>query len=58
MRTRRVIHYHGRFGHPKIHHAKTSGRAYIMVRARGGGVKRLYQGSKYRKDGIKGRLSL
>jgi hypothetical protein len=45
-RTKHVITYHGRSGHPHIHTAKT-GKKYIMVRARGGGVKRLYEGSKY-----------
>jgi hypothetical protein len=45
-RTKYVITYHGRSGHPQIHTAK-SGKKYIMVRASGGGVKRLYAGSKY-----------
>jgi len=58
MRTRRRISYHGRVGHPIVHTAKTSGRKYIMVRKSGGGVKRLYEGSKYRMDGRKGRLNI
>lgn len=44
------ISYHGRKGRPVIHKAK-SGRLYIMVRAKGGGTKRLYDGSKYTDDG-------
>lgn len=46
-RSRRTITYHGRSGHPMIHRTGT-GRPFIMVRNEGGGVKRLYQGSKYR----------
>ena len=42
----RSITYHKRAGKPVIHTSK-SGRKYIMVRAKGGGVKRLYEGSKY-----------
>lgn len=46
-RTKHVITYHGRSGHPQIHTAK-SGKKYIMVRHPSGrGVKRLYEGSKY-----------
>jgi len=45
-RTKHVITYHGRSGRPQIHTTK-SGRKYIMVRAKGGGRKRLYEGSKY-----------
>jgi len=56
-RTRKLIRYHSRVGHPFIHHAK-NGRRYIMVRKRGGGVKRLYEGSKYRTDGKVKRLRL
>lgn len=48
-RTKKPITYHGRTGRPEIHTAK-SGRRYIMVRAKGGGVKRLYEGSKYREN--------
>jgi len=49
-RTRKTIIYHGRSGRAVIHAAK-NGRKYIMVRAKGGGVKRLYSGSKYTTDG-------
>ena len=49
-RTKKAITYHGRTGRPEIHTAK-SGRRYIMVRAKGGGVKRLYEGSKYTENG-------
>lgn len=45
-RTSRAITYHGRTGHPVIH-TTADGRKYIMVRAKGGGTKRLYNGSKY-----------
>lgn len=49
-RTKKIIKYHGREGHPEIH-TTAAGRRYIMVRAKGGGVKRLYEGSKYVVDG-------
>ena len=45
-RTKNLITYHGREGFPIIHVNK-QGRRYIMVRAKGGGTKRLYEGSKY-----------
>jgi len=45
-----IISYHGRSGKPVIHKTK-GGRLYIMVRATGGGTKRLYDGSKYTDDG-------
>ena len=45
-RARNRITYHGRAGNPIIH-ANKQGRRYIMVRAKGGGTKRLYAGSKY-----------
>ncbi len=38
--------YHGRMGNPVIH-TDEHGKKYIMVRARGGGVKRLYEGYTY-----------
>lgn len=44
--SKKSITYHGRAGHPKVHRTKR-GRKYIMVRKPGGGVKRLYQGTKY-----------
>ena len=46
-RSKNVITYHKRTGKPIIHESKT-GRRYIMVRAKNG-VKRLYEGSKYRE---------
>ena len=46
-RAKKSITYHGRTGKPVVHTAK-SGRKYIMVRAVGGGTKRLYEGSRYR----------
>ena len=45
-RSKNVIEYHRRAGHPQIHVSK-AGKRYIMVRKIGGGVKRLYEGSKY-----------
>lgn len=60
-RSRKTVKYHGRSGKPLIHLAKTVGKRYIMVRAVGGGVKRLYEGSKYAVDAagkIKRRLKL
>lgn len=48
-RTKKKITYHGRTGNPMIHQTK-AGRPYIMVRAEGGGTKRLYQGSRYRTN--------
>ena len=56
-RSRKKITYHGRTGFPIIHATK-SGRKYVMVRAKGGGVKRLYSGSKYRENGAMKRLVL
>lgn len=56
-RTKKTISYHGRVGHPEIHHSK-SGKKYIMVRAVGGGTKRLYEGSKYMSHGKIKRLRL
>lgn len=50
-RAKKAITYHGRTGRPEIHIAK-SGKRYIMVRHPSGrGVKRLYEGSKYRENG-------
>lgn len=49
-RSKEIISYHGRKGKPIIHQAE-SGRLFIMVRKTGGGVKRLYSGSKYTDDG-------
>lgn len=40
-RSKEVYTYHGRSGHPVIHHTE-DGKEYIMVRAEGGGDKRLY----------------
>lgn len=47
----KVIRYHGREGRPVIHQDKRTGRLYIMVRKKGGGVRRLYEGSRYRENG-------
>ena len=49
--------YHGRVGRPLIHITK-SGRKFVMVRAKGGGTRRLYAGSKYRENGTVKRLVL
>ena len=51
-RSPKRITYHGRSGHPLIHLAK-SGIRYTMVRKKGGGVKRLYEGSKYITGGLR-----
>jgi len=56
-RSKRLIQYHGRKGHPVVHYTE-SGKKYIMVRKKGGGVKRLYEGSKYRENGKVKRLKL
>ncbi len=56
-RSRKKITYHGRTGFPIIHTTK-GGRKYIMVRAKGGGVQRLYEGSKYQENGRMKRLVL
>lgn len=56
MRTTRTITYHGRSGRPVIH--KANSRRYMMVRRKGGGVKRLYEGSKYRTNHQTRRLRL
>lgn len=45
-RAKSAITYHGRRGRPLIHVTK-SDKEYIMVRAKGGGTKRLYAGSRY-----------
>ncbi len=49
-RARKKITYHGRTGFPVIHTTR-GGRKFIMVRAKGGGVRRLYEGSKYQENG-------
>lgn len=41
-KSKRMLTYHGRSGYPLIHKDTKSGRTYIMVRARGGGTKRIY----------------
>lgn len=56
-RSKKSITYHGRSGRPIIHQTE-GGRLYIMVRAKGGGVKRLYDGSKYQENGAVKRLNL
>jgi len=56
-RTKHTITYHGRSGRPFIHTA-SNGRLYIMVRKRGGGVKRLYEGTKYKENGRVKKLKL
>ena len=56
-RAKKSITYHGRKGKPVIHTAE-DGRRYIMVRKKGGGTKRLYEGSKYKENGKSKRLTL
>lgn len=48
-RSKKKITYHGRTGRPVVHQTAT-GRKYIMVRAEDGGVKRLYEGSRYYEE--------
>ena len=48
-RTTNTIRYHSRSGKPKIH-ANQAGKRFIMVRKVGGGVKRLYEGGKYKEE--------
>lgn len=48
-KARRNIRYHGREGRPMIHE-DGQGRQYIMVRKKGGGTKRLYEGSLYSEE--------
>lgn len=45
-RTKKVICYHDRCGHPVSHETKT-GRKYIRVRKKGGGTKRMYEGTRF-----------
>jgi hypothetical protein len=45
-RSKLALTYHSRTGKPLIHMTDTNKR-YIMVRAKGGGTKRLYEGSQY-----------
>ena len=40
-KSRKRMTYHGRTGYPMIHETG-KGREYIMVRAKGGGTRRLY----------------
>ncbi len=56
-RSKKKITYHGRSGRPVVHTTQ-SGRKFIMVRAEGGGTRRLYGGSKYRENGEMKRLVL
>ena len=51
------ITYHGRKERPLVHFT-AKGKKYIMVRATGGGTKRLYEGSEYTEDGKVKRLRL
>ena len=57
IRSKKAITYHGRKGKPVIHETK-EGKKYITVRAKGGGVKRLYYGSKYKENGETKRLKI
>ena len=58
QRTKNLIKYHRREGYPIIHSTKTPAlvtygkepKRYITVRKTGGGVKRLYEGSKYSEE--------
>lgn len=56
-RTTKTITYHGRSGRPMVHKTPR-GKEYIMVRAKGGGTQRLYEGSEYRTNHRTRRLRL
>lgn len=44
-RSKRLMVYHGRRGHPVIH--RDGRRTFVMVRKKGGGTRRLYKYQKY-----------
>lgn len=46
-RTKNPVRYHGREGHPVVHEDKR-GKRFMMARAKGGGTKRIYEGTKIR----------
>jgi len=56
-RAKKPVTYHGREGKPLVHKSK-EGKKYITVRKSGGGVKRLYEGSKYKTNGKTKKLIL
>lgn len=49
-RSKQWFHWHGRVGHPLIHLDLKTGETYVMVRAKGGGTKRLYDYQKYLRN--------
>jgi len=49
QRSKRKMTYHGRIGHPLIHKTNDGKKQFIMVRAKGGGTKRLYLTSKAKR---------
>lgn len=51
VKAKTSIEYHGRRGYPTLHWS-SRGRAFIMVRKRGGGTKRLYLDTKTGKQAI------
>jgi len=56
-RATKTMEYHGRRGKPMIHLTDNLKRAYIMVRAKGGGTKRLYLDTKKASSDITHGLS-
>ena len=46
-KSKQTIKYHGRVGKPTLHYDKRRRKTYIMVRAKGGGTKRLYSWQRY-----------
>ena len=46
-RTKLWFHWHGRVGHPLIHFDERTSRTYVMVRAVGGGTRRLFDYQQY-----------
>ena len=57
VRSKKKITHHKRAGYPHIHKTE-KGKKYIMIRAKGGGVKRLYEGSSHSLNHKTERLKL
>lgn len=50
FRSKEYITYHGRSFRPIVHYSERAKKEYIMVRKKGGGLKRLYVRSWYFVD--------
>lgn len=57
VRANTTVEYHGRSGTPKLHWTEDA-KPYVMVRAKGGGTKRLYLESQKAGKEIKGITAL